>query len=1189
MRQEPLFPAETAEPDGHRAAEHAQARVPRPGGAPAADERPEPTAEQRRAIAARERDVFCEAGAGSGKTRVLVDRYCDAVVADGVGIEAILAFTFTDRAAAELRQRIRRELGRRARAAARAGERHRAAELRTLARETERAWVTTIHGFCRRLLGAHPIVAGLDPRFRVLDAAEAGRLRERAAREAIEALVAAGDEEVARAAASYKPARLAAIALAAHERLRSQGIDPPRLPEVGEPIRSGGGDGDGEPEPLTPAEVEVARTARAALERVLEELDDRYRNLKDGRSALDFADLELRTVELLRSSPALGAGWRERFEHLMVDEFQDTNRVQLELIGLLRGPQTRLFSVGDEHQSVYRFRNADLEVFRAQRRNAEASQAVEVMPLRGNFRSRPPVLAAANTLGGALLDGFEPLRTGREGDDVDEPRVELLLTLEEPGKESLKWEDVRSELRAPSYVTQARVVAEARSLALRLRELVDRGEARPGEIVVLLRAFTHVDAYEEALRRFGLEPYVVGGRGYWSQQQVEDLLRLLGVVANPLDDELLFGALASPACEVTPDALWLLRRAAGERRHVWPVIESAFGAGEREPDEAQREWLAEVGEEDVARLRRFCATLAPLRAEAALLPLDTLVERTMSAFDYDLALLARDGGAGRMANVRKLMRLAAELERNEGRDLRAFLAQAKDSTRRDEREGMAPVHPEDHDGVRVMTVHGAKGLEFPVVAVPDLGRKLCAGHHYEDLWIGRVGDDGAPPRFGLRLVFPSAAPVAAWELKELDRTEQEAEAEEACRLLYVAATRARERLILSGVYRTGDAEPLAEPRPSQSAIRRLLPALGDHGWDGQEGELSLPAPAPALSEATRDRAARMRVAISAPGPRRAQELAAEREAPRVDGAGSLAGTRPPILPASPSFVPLGHLSYSALDAYERCAYRFYVERVLGIRLGSVGVAAAGAEPGEAEPEPRTADELHDPAHDPADDAADPGVAGALGLGNAVHAALEWSARAGWAAPDDARLRSLLSREGLAGDEALDRARALVEGWLGSEIRGSLEGLRLRPEAPFALPLGGTILRGNIDLLASGERGIWVVDYKSDRVTGHGTADAGRRYASQRAVYALAAAGALGEGQPIHAVHVFLERPGEPVVETFDGAALERSRARLGELVARIRGGSFEVTDEPFAALCFGCPAAERLCPRPAWRPRRRAA
>src|SRR5207237_1971980 len=120
------------------------------------------------------------------------------------------------------------------------------------------------------------------------------------------------------------------------------------------------------------------------------------------------------------------------------------------------------------------------------------------------------------------------------------------------------WRAEDRELEPPPGERSPTCVAEARYLAQRLRELADAGVPR-SDMVVLLRAFTHVDAYEEALERAGLAPFVVGGRGYWSQQQVEDALRLLGVVANPLDDECLFGALASPACGASPDALWLLR------------------------------------------------------------------------------------------------------------------------------------------------------------------------------------------------------------------------------------------------------------------------------------------------------------------------------------------------------------------------------------------------------------------------------------------------------------------------------------------------------------------------------------------------------------------------------------------------------------------------------------------------------
>ena len=1137
---------------------------------------PPPTPEQAQAIELRDRDVFCEAGAGSGKTRVLVGRYCGALLEDGVPMDRILAFTFTERAAAELRHRVRAEL---TRAAERAESTARAHEIRELARETDRAWVTTIHGFCRRVLATHPVAAGLDPRFRVLDAAEAERMRERAALEAVDALVEAGDDEVARAAAAYKPGRFARMALAAHERLRNQGMERPRLPEVGEPKRSG----KDEAEPLTPAERTAALAARDALERVLVALTDRYDELKAARSGLDFLDLELRALALLRESEAVAARWRERFEHVLVDEFQDTNRVQLALVECLRGPDTRVFTVGDEHQSVYRFRNADLEVFREARRRAQADPETAVLPLRGNFRSAPEVLAAANAVGGALIDDFPKLQAGAE--PAGAPRAELLLTFEEGGgKKHRKWqdEDVAEALDPPASANKPRVVAEARALAARLRELVEAGEARPGEIVVLLRAFTHVDAYEDALRRLGLDPYVVGGRGYWSQQQVEDLLRLLGVVANPLDDELLFGALASPACGVTPDTLWLLRRAAGKGRHVWPALAAAFGEGERGED-LDTEAIAAIETADADKLRAFCETLAGLRAEAPLLALDALVERTMDAFRYDLTLLARRQGAGRMANVRKLMRLAAEFERNEGRDLRGFLDQATAATERDEREGLAPVQPEDHDGVRIMTVHGAKGLEFPVVAVPDLGRSLSAGHRSGDLWIGRL-EDGGRTRFGLRLAFSSEESFGVWELAELDAEEREAEAEEVCRLVYVAATRAERHLILSGAYKPGDLEPLEEPTGRETALRRLLPALRELGWDGEPGSIPLEPPAP-VGDRPRAERASLEITISAPSVERARELA--RQGVAADGAPPpLEAERPPIVPARRSPVPLGHLSYSALDAYKRCGYRFYVERVLGLRQA---VAAAGgalaAESGEPDEDldERSADELHQPS--PGDDAG----TRARGLGNAVHAVLEWSARNGWAQPHEALLTGLLHREGVDDDATRDRAAALIAGWLGSDLCAQTRGLRLRPEAPFVLPLGSTVLRGSIDLLADDAGEPHVIDFKTDRVDAGGVAELGERYAEQRAVYALAAAAVYPEARSIKATHVFLERPTEPVVERFDADALALARRRLEALVERIRSGHFEVTREPFAALCLGCPAAARLCPRPAWRPRRAGA
>ncbi len=1153
------------------------------------------TAEQRAAIEARDRDGFCEAGAGTGKTRVLVGRYCDAIELDGLGIEAILAFTFTERAAAELRTRIRRELVLRGERARRAGDAELGARLERAGRESGRAWVTTIHGFCRRLLATHPAAAGIDPRFRVLAEGEASRLRRRAREEAVEE-VAASDRASVDVIAAYRPERIGEMAIAAYERLRSQGMSVPRLPTVADPVRSVKDAAKEEP-PLSPAEAAAAQAARRTLERILIAYGERYEALKTERSGLDFADLELRALALLRDSPAVSVSWRGRFEHVMVDEFQDTNRVQLDLVEELRGPRTKVFRVGDELQSIYRFRNADLAVFRAERERAAADPATASLSLSGNFRARPEIVAAVNLIGEAIVgDSYTPLAAALPpASSAGEPAVDLLLTLDEGRRNG--WAEHERALELPPSERQAKLVAEARGLAERLRELVDAGEARPGEIVVLLRAFTHVDAYEEALERAGLNPYAVGGRGYWSQQQVEDLLRLLETVANPLDDEMLLGALASPAVAVSPDALWLLRRASveegedGARRsppHLWPLIEWRFGSSAHRPEVADERRLEAIPQRDAERMRRFCALIGELRAAAPLLALDTLVERTMVAFDYDLWLLRRERGRGRMANVRKLMRLAREFEAHEGRDLRGFLASAQELTERDEREGLAAVQAEDHDGVRIMTVHAAKGLEFPVVAVPDLARGLAQGERDGDVVLGRVdpelGDRSI--RFGLRLALPAADSLGTWEMHELHAENKDEAAEEGARLVHVAATRAERRLILSGVFRAKQLER-AERAPGDGALQRLLPALAERGLtlDSPAAELELPA-APAGAAGAPARAPRIAIRINTPAAERAAELALRRAPVRGEdeGAGEL---RPAPLTRPAAVTPVGHLSYSALADYERCAYRFYAERMLGI----------ATPPGRGHPEAAADGE-------PAAEAATGAVRDRrLGFGNAVHAALERSANEGWAAPGNERLAALLAAEGAGGEEELARARAMIDGWLGSELLAEVARAESRSEVPFALELGGAIVRGQIDLLVRargpvegqlellGAAGVpTVIDFKTDRLDERGAEPLAGRYASQRELYALAldAAGARGpaRAEQVRAIHVFLEAPGEPVSEVFDAARLAAAGERLRSLIALIRGGRFEPTPSPSHSVCFGCPAAERLCPHPKWRPSR---
>ncbi|HEY5052713.1 MAG TPA: 3'-5' exonuclease, partial [Solirubrobacterales bacterium] len=842
----------------------------------------------------------------------------------------------------------------------------------------------------------------------------------------------------------------------------------------------------------------------------------------------------------------------------MVDEFQDTNRLQLRLVQALHGPRSELMVVGDEFQSIYGFRHADLEVFRERRRLVESEPDGSAMALSGNFRSRPEVIGAVNSLGAKLLgEPFRPLRVGAEPESEappgEGPAVELLLTARDG------WDAEGIELAPPTDgATPPNCLAEARLLALRLRELADAGIDR-GEMVVLLRAFTHLDAYEDSLERAGLRPYVVGGRGYWSQQQVSDVCALLATIANPLDDQALFGALASPACGLAPDTLWLLRAASGKRRHAWPAIEAAVGLGE--PELAEPERLEQVPEAELALLGRFATTIEALRERGTRLSLEGLIEAAVTETGYDLAVLMRPSGEARFANVRKLMRLAAEFESREGRDLRGlldFLASRAEAGA----EAQAATAVEGHDGVRIMTVHNAKGLEFGVVAVPDLSRSLLAGSRPPLLTIGR---DGEEPRVGLQLRRLGAASINLYSYAELCEEAKERDAEEGLRLFYVAATRARERLILSGVVKPG---PGGELKPSTPVIERIV-----DGFEvDRETDSALPVPAPEAREGLDAGfpSSEIAIRVNLPSPERAAELTATRR--DAGGWRSLGEGPAPLAKRAPSTAPSQPLSYTAISAYEECGYRFYMERVLGLgervrSLSRVARQTANSLPNEGVMSPSAREERS-------------------AQGAAVHALLEWSQANGWEEPAEELALRHATAAGLDPDSTDPQSLlAPLRGWLGSNLlrdRVAGGGGTARAEVPLLLGLGATVLRGSIDLLVEQEgEAPLVIDYKTDRLDDSDPAGHAARYETQRAIYALAVAQSR-KAPEVEVAYVFLERPDRPILDRLGAEEMELGRERLTARIEKIGRGEFPVAtvEERSWSLCRGCPALGRMCSGP---------
>ena len=1061
-------------------------------------------------------EVFVSAGAGTGKTAVLVERFARAVCDQGLDVGSILVITYTRRAAGELRTRIRAELASRGR--------------HDLARELDGAWISTIHGFCLRLLKTYPFAAGLDPRFRELDDAQAAVLRSEAFERALAEFCSGGEPDRLQLLATYGAAGLRRMLTGVYETLRSAGRelvlgvgDKPELAERVEELRDTaralGGETadqllallerDARPDRLLDlsgfriktdsallyeearlaveqaALDEAASRDRDLLQELLERFAGAYAEEKARESALDFEDLQLHARDLLRDDASIREREALRFRAIMVDEFQDTNRLQCELIDLLAGGGADLFYVGDEFQSIYGFRHADVRVFRERR--ARASQ---LLPLTLNYRSRPEVLAAVNELFGSHFgDEFQPLAAAVEfPDPVFGHPVELLVTDKAAYKETgVHWRR-----------------AEARAIARRVRELVDSGAATAGEIVVLFAAGTDAELYEQELRRAGMPTYRATGKGYFGQQQVVDLLAYLRLLRNRYDDRALVTVLASPFVGVSNDTLVLLRRAAS-KRPLFSGLEKSLPLG--------------LSADDERLLRAFRQRFDRLAAAMPRLSLELLCERIVAEHDYDLAVLAQWDGKRRYANMRKLARLARSYEELRGPDVEGFVRFVGEQEALGARELEAVAEEEGADAVRLLTIHAAKGLEFGVVIVADAGRDKAPPSADEILALS----DG---RFGFRVADPlTTKRRGAFDYEEVKAARSAEDEAERLRLYYVAMTRARERLIVSGaIDRTKAADAST---PIGWVLARLeadeeLDSTGHLPVELVRGDARL------LVRVDRYRESDW-AAPPAPEPEPGQlELFAALEAA---AAPPPAPELPPLLaPPEPPLHRVRRLSFTALSTFEQCSYKYYARYVASMKEQPVQGVGEGMSATE--------------------------------VGSAVHALLEAVDLATPSLPEveDERIRSFVAAYC---DSQLARRVAMLTG--------------VAKERPFTFEHDGVLLHGYLDVFhLDGSRAL-VVDYKTNAIGDSSPEEIVEHdYRLQRLVYALACFRAGAD--EVEVVYHFLERPDAPVATTFARAQVVELEEELSAAIAQIQAGDFRPTPSDFA--CAGCPALDLVCAGP---------
>ena len=854
------------------------------------------------------------AGPGAGKTRVLVERYLEILRTQNVSVDNIVAITFTNRAANEMRERVRGAIDALLRSATPDERQRWLRHKRTL----EGAVITTIHGFCSRILHEFPVEANIDPQFVLLDEQQATMMLEAVVDNALSKAIHHGNEKIVKLAQGvggrgvlaavlaelYKNYSGEGLALseirrsAAANHLTSEAYST-AFRELDSRISELLGDRVKTPAAREkqakvaeewprlrailsqpPSDQTIAtycqaiedfrevRPAKNVIKKIdmidqllwgedssaddrlagklpcigfdllakdyalsvltlMQEIESRLDEEKQKLSVVDFDDLQLRTLKLLNEHPELMTRISERYRFFLVDEFQDTNGLQRDLmmkLGLRRG--ANLFIVGDRKQSIYGFRGADVDVFREMTDAIKAAGGTE-QPLHVNFRSQRPVIDCLNFV---FAKTFQPRNdvppeqlpelgyveheasvAEREARDTP-PLVEFLFSIL-PARQSPDYSDDEVQNRYESRDGRER---DAAQLVERIQELAGGAGILPansngsprtfnyGDIAVLFRALTGVGIYESALRRAGIPYLTVQGKGFYQREEITDLIQLLRFLDNTTDEIALAAVLRSPLGGISDNALFALRSgpAVGEttdgkklpRRNLWRAV--------RRHREIQF-----IDEEEHAELDRVAAFLEDMIERRSRYSIADLLRHAVAAADFMAVIAANFDGAHRIANVEKLFRLAEAFEKS-GELIRDFVHYVEKFEEIGGRETEGQID-KTANVVRLMTIHQAKGLEFPVVILPELQRYASSQRDNSLFVLDR--------HRGFSVAVPDGrgGVVRGATFKELRQRAGWREEFESMRLLYVAATRAEDRLIFSAAAAEKELKNLRETKREQ--------------------------------------------------------------------------------------------------------------------------------------------------------------------------------------------------------------------------------------------------------------------------------------------------------------------------------------------------------------------------------------
>ncbi|HEX7572965.1 MAG TPA: UvrD-helicase domain-containing protein [Bacteroidota bacterium] len=850
---------------------------------------------------------------------------------------------------------------------------------------------------------------------------------------------------------------------------------------------------------LTPLHRALLADTRILLSLALAVLG-KYSRAKEEDARLDFDDLQLK-MRLLLSNGTVRAELAGRFRFVMVDEYQDTNTLQLGiLLPLLQDLSSgNLIIVGDPKQSIYRFRDADVEVFeRSRGAIANAAGVASLISLGESFRPLRDIVAFVNLLFRGLMgtvEGipYDPLVRARMNDDPG--NVEVLLPLP-PGEGGCPQEELVArrilDLAGGGSVVYTRE-EHPRPLAFR-------------DIALLLRSRNALEEFEQAFIRNGV-PYVVsGGVGYFQTQDVYDMYNYLRFLLNRSDDVALAGILRAPFFNVSDAALFDLARSRGGKT-LW-------------------EALAERAARGVPSLAHAAEVIGGDLVLGARLPAAELIARIIRRTGFTAALAGTVRGGQAEANLGKLLQMARSYESQGFTSLYDFVARLERLIEEEEKEGQAAIESQT-DAARIMTIHAAKGLEFPVVIVPDLQRQF----QFDD-------EPFLDASLGIGLLTRGES-VSAPLSEYLKAQARRKAVEEEQRIFYVACTRARDRLLLSadaGTEGRGDTwlgwlRRCCEDRGQPLGPDPLRFDVVTSRYDGS---------------VTTDEAHTLIVPVI--------QMLPVRPGSAATPAQERAGGRIDIAPV-PSRSKGEIFSASRIRTYDECPAKYFFRYVLGVPSGAGPFV------------PGTGEEFSD------------GDYPAELRGRVFHSAMENADDLqGGGLSVDTVVRAALVREApftAAGYPSLiEDVASLVRGVLDSRSWKDISsGSDVRTEFSISASLGEDFITGTIDRLYRTPDGLWtVLDYKTDSVSAADLVERAGAYWAQLDFYALMVR-RLCNAPSVRIRLLFAHHPDVVLQNVLGPDDLRRREESVARIIARIKTGDFPPSHPP----CHGCPAYPNQC------------